>query len=128
VKVDELYMGLQGARFLCRPRSPRAQTSVFPFDKCSSSDCPARHHMEVRAAAQGCQARACSRRPSLPCHCPAQGVHVTALREMKLLRELQHPNVIALRDVFPLKKNIALVGLRTAGSGLISVLGRVRLD
>mmetsp|Transcript_7358 Transcript_7358/g.19680 ORF Transcript_7358/g.19680 Transcript_7358/m.19680 type:complete len:364 (+) Transcript_7358:317-1408(+) len=28
---------------------------------------------------------------------------------MKLLREIQHPNVIALRDVFPLKKNIALV-------------------
>ncbi|KAF5832315.1 kinase-like domain-containing protein [Dunaliella salina] len=38
-----------------------------------------------------------------------EGVHVTALREMKLLREIQHPNVIALRDVFPLKKNIALV-------------------
>eukprot|EP00983_Pelagomonas_calceolata_P019971 631013-Pelagomonas_calceolata.AAC.2 len=43
-----------------------------------------------------------------PCMYP-QGVHVTALREMKLLREIQHPNVIALRDVFPLKKNIALV-------------------
>lgn len=42
-------------------------------------------------------------------HVWPQGVHVTALREMKLLRELHHPNVIALRDVFPLKKNIALV-------------------
>ncbi|KAJ9516345.1 hypothetical protein QJQ45_001041 [Haematococcus lacustris] len=39
----------------------------------------------------------------------AQGVHVTALREMKLLRELRHPNIISLLDVFPMKKNIGLV-------------------
>lgn len=43
--------------------------------------------------------------PSTP-----QGVHVTALREMKLLRELHHPNIIRLIDVFPMKKNIGLVG------------------
>ncbi|KAL6764341.1 kinase-like domain-containing protein [Haematococcus lacustris] len=38
-----------------------------------------------------------------------EGVHVTALREMKLLRELRHPNIISLLDVFPMKKNIGLV-------------------
>lgn len=43
-----------------------------------------------------------------------QGVHVTALREMKLLREINHPNIIRLRDVFTLKKNIILVGESTA--------------
>jgi serine/threonine protein kinase len=41
-----------------------------------------------------------------------QGINVTALREMKLLRELHHPNIIALLDVFPIKKNIGLVGSR----------------
>jgi serine/threonine protein kinase len=34
---------------------------------------------------------------------------VTALREMKLLRELQHPHVIRLIDAYRLKKNIELV-------------------
>uniref|UniRef100_A0A7S0RJR5 Protein kinase domain-containing protein n=1 Tax=Chlamydomonas leiostraca TaxID=1034604 RepID=A0A7S0RJR5_9CHLO len=39
-----------------------------------------------------------------------EGVHVTALREMKLLREINHPNVIRLVDVFAIgKKNIGLV-------------------
>jgi cyclin-dependent kinase 7 len=39
-----------------------------------------------------------------------QGVNVTALREIKLLRELTgHPNIIGLIDAFPLKKSILLV-------------------
>lgn len=41
--------------------------------------------------------------------CRVQGVHVTALREMKLLKEIHHPNIIKLRDVFTVKKNIMLV-------------------
>ncbi len=39
----------------------------------------------------------------------AQGLNVTALREIKLMRELNHPNVVSMVDVFPLKKNILLV-------------------
>eukprot|EP00195_Chlamydomonas_chlamydogama_P009416 CAMPEP_0202890988 /NCGR_PEP_ID=MMETSP1392-20130828/1203_1 /ASSEMBLY_ACC=CAM_ASM_000868 /TAXON_ID=225041 /ORGANISM="Chlamydomonas chlamydogama, Strain SAG 11-48b" /LENGTH=349 /DNA_ID=CAMNT_0049574647 /DNA_START=226 /DNA_END=1275 /DNA_ORIENTATION=+ len=39
-----------------------------------------------------------------------EGIHVTALREIKLLRELQgQPHVIQLIDAFPVKRNIALV-------------------
>lgn len=39
-----------------------------------------------------------------------QGVNVTALREIKILRELSpHPNIINLIDAFPQKKNILLV-------------------
>lgn len=38
-----------------------------------------------------------------------QGVNVTALREIKLLMELKHPNIIRLIDVFPHKRNLNLV-------------------
>lgn len=38
-----------------------------------------------------------------------QGVHVTALREIKLLKELRHPNIINLVEVFAQKRNILLV-------------------
>jgi hypothetical protein len=38
-----------------------------------------------------------------------QGVNVTALREIKLLQELKHPNIIRLIDVFPHKRNLNLV-------------------
>lgn len=38
-----------------------------------------------------------------------QGVNVTALREVKYLKELHHPNVVSLIDVLPLKRGIALV-------------------
>jgi len=37
------------------------------------------------------------------------GINRTALREIKLLQELSHPNVIALRDVFGHKSNVSLV-------------------
>ena len=38
-----------------------------------------------------------------------EGVHVTALREIKLLRELRHENLIELVDVYPHKRNLHLV-------------------
>lgn len=37
---------------------------------------------------------------------------MTALREIKLLKELSHPNIIRLVDVFPHKRNLNLA--RTA--------------
>uniref|UniRef100_A0AC35UGD6 Cyclin-dependent kinase 7 n=1 Tax=Rhabditophanes sp. KR3021 TaxID=114890 RepID=A0AC35UGD6_9BILA len=37
------------------------------------------------------------------------GINRTALREIKLLQELNHPNIICLRDVFGQQKNIQLV-------------------
>ena len=46
-----------------------------------------------------------------PCLLGPQGVNVTALREIKILRELTgHPNIIGLIDAFPQKKSILLVG------------------
>uniref|UniRef100_A0A1D1ZS62 [RNA-polymerase]-subunit kinase n=1 Tax=Auxenochlorella protothecoides TaxID=3075 RepID=A0A1D1ZS62_AUXPR len=38
-----------------------------------------------------------------------EGVNVTALREVKLLRELHHPNIVRLLDVWPSRRGIALV-------------------
>ena len=38
-----------------------------------------------------------------------QGVNVTALREIKLLRELKGPFLVKLLDVFPHKRNLSLV-------------------
>lgn len=38
-----------------------------------------------------------------------EGVNVTALREVKFLRELHHPHIMSLLDVIPLKKGLALV-------------------
>ena len=38
-----------------------------------------------------------------------EGVNVTALREIKLLKELQHPSIIQLIDVYPNKTNLNLV-------------------
>ncbi len=38
-----------------------------------------------------------------------QGVNVTALREIKLLKELTCPNVVQLVDVFQHKQNLSLV-------------------
>ncbi|ODN93387.1 CMGC/CDK/CDK7 protein kinase [Cryptococcus wingfieldii CBS 7118] len=37
------------------------------------------------------------------------GLDVTALREVKFLQELKHPNIIALLDVFSVKQNVNLV-------------------
>ncbi|XP_067941740.1 cyclin-dependent kinase 7-like [Watersipora subatra] len=39
----------------------------------------------------------------------ADGINRTALREIKLLQELNHPNIISLRDVFGQKSNVSLV-------------------
>ncbi|KAJ4838989.1 Cyclin-dependent kinase D-1 [Turnera subulata] len=38
-----------------------------------------------------------------------EGVNFTALREIKLLKELKHPNIIELIDAFPHKGNLHLV-------------------
>ncbi len=38
-----------------------------------------------------------------------EGVNVTALREIKLLKELHDPNIIELIDVYPHKRNLHLV-------------------
>ncbi|KAF6028920.1 Cdk7 [Bugula neritina] len=39
----------------------------------------------------------------------ADGINRTALREIKLLQELNHPNIISLRNVFGQKSNVSLV-------------------
>jgi cyclin-dependent kinase 7 len=38
-----------------------------------------------------------------------EGVNVTALREIKLLKELSHPNIIQLIDAYPHKQNLHIV-------------------
>ena len=38
-----------------------------------------------------------------------EGVNVTALREIKLLKELHDPSIIELVDVYPHKRNLHLV-------------------
>lgn len=37
------------------------------------------------------------------------GVNITALREIKMLKELNHPHIILLIDAFPHKENLHLV-------------------
>ncbi len=41
-----------------------------------------------------------------------QGVNMTALREIKLLRELHSPYIVRLLDIFPHKRNLSLVRSR----------------
>lgn len=38
-----------------------------------------------------------------------EGVNITALREIKMLKELKHPHIILLIDAFPHKQNLHLV-------------------
>ena len=38
-----------------------------------------------------------------------QGINMTALREIKLLKELESPYIVRLLDVFPHKRNLSLV-------------------
>ena len=38
-----------------------------------------------------------------------EGINLTAIREIKLLKELRHPHVIELVDCFPHKRNLNLV-------------------
>ena len=76
--------------------------------------CPKR--AAQRAAVRETQAaahRACCACPFAP-RSGTQGVNVTALREIKLLMELKHPNIIRLIDVFPHKRNLNLVRSRRA--------------
>jgi serine/threonine protein kinase len=44
-----------------------------------------------------------------PTQSQSQGINVTALREVKLLRELRSPHIIRLLDVFPAKRGLSLV-------------------
>lgn len=44
-------------------------------------------------------------------HVVDQGVNMTALREIKLLRELSSPHFVRLLDVFHHKVNLCLVSL-----------------
>ncbi len=37
------------------------------------------------------------------------GVHISALREIKVLKELKSPHVVRLLDVFPNKSGVSLV-------------------
>ena len=48
--------------------------------------------------------------------CVAQGVNMTALREIKLLKELDSPYIVRLLDVFPHKRNLSLVRSASASS------------
>ena len=57
--------------------------------------------------------------PLLPAQ---QGVNVTALREVKLLRELRSPYLVRLLDVLPQKRGINLV--RPGGAEFGLALGR----
>ena len=41
--------------------------------------------------------------------CMSQGINMTALREIKLLREIENPFIVRLLDVFPHKRNLSLV-------------------
>lgn len=38
-----------------------------------------------------------------------QGIDMTSLREIKLLKELRSPNIVALLDVFPHKRKLTMV-------------------
>ena len=53
-----------------------------------------------------------------------QGVNVTALREIKLLQELKHSNIIALLDVFPHKHNLHLVRMTNVSAANIPWLSQ----
>ncbi len=48
-----------------------------------------------------------------------QGVNVTALREIKLLKELRSPHLVQLIDVFPHKHSLLLVRHLSASTGCI---------
>lgn len=40
---------------------------------------------------------------------PEQGIHFTTLREIKVMQELRHPNIVWLKDVIYLQKNFFMV-------------------
>lgn len=46
-----------------------------------------------------------------------QGMHMTALREVKLLRELHDPHIVNLLDVFQHKKKLSLVSSQSKCGG-----------
>ena len=40
---------------------------------------------------------------------PKTGINFTSIREIKILKEIEHPNIISLKDVFVENGNIFLV-------------------
>ena len=60
------------------------------------------------SASPHCPATGRTTPPPRPRRTP-QGINVTALREVKLLRELRSPHIVRLLDVFPQKRGVALV-------------------
>jgi hypothetical protein len=44
--------------------------------------------------------------------CTMQGINMTALREIKILREIDNPFVVRLLDIFPHKRNLSLVSAK----------------
>ncbi len=60
------------------------------------------------------------------CNVPIpKGLDPTALREIKLLRELQHDNIIRLIDAYPKKKSVVLVRVG-CGQKMAGICGEPR--
>jgi hypothetical protein len=58
-----------------------------------------------------------------PCCGHPQGINVTSLREIKLLREIKSPYVVDLLDVFPFKKKLTMVSSSARSLAQIDTFG-----
>ena len=57
-----------------------------------------------------------------------EGINFTAIREIKLLRELHHPHVVPLVDVFSKKRNLHLVFEFASGGDLEMIIKDSSID